>query len=425
MLEIYDLGMRLGRRAIFAIAKTVRSAEPSKFIRFAHGQRQVSGEVDIVAERLDSKRPTVWIHAASLGEFGIARPIIKLLKDECDCNIVLTFFSPTGYEALTKNMPEGIDGVLYLPFDTSANVRHFLDTIRPACAVFMVSEYWHNYLTELHRRGIPAYLVSSVIRENGPFFKWYGHIFRKSISYFDEIFTLNEESRQLLGKIGVSDVTVNGDPLFDNVILVASTPWEDKIIERFTDGRKVFISGSLHDDEDLRLVTTLANRHRDTRFIIVPHEISPSILRHLEENLQGKTELYSRCTPESDLSDTQTLIIDFVGALAYIYRYATWAYVGGGFTRLLHSVIEPAVYGLPVAFGPNVNRKAVTRRMIELGIGRITATPEALDEWFRGLKDDDEGLREIADKAVVYVSKNAGATRRVVNKIRQNLCAKN
>lgn len=187
----------------------------------------------------------------------------------------------------------------------------------------------------------------------------------------------------------------------------------------------MFISGSLHDDEDLRLVTTLANRHRDTRFIIVPHEISPSILRHLEENLQGKTELYSRCTPESDLSDTQTLIIDFVGALAYIYRYATWAYVGGGFTRLLHSVIEPAVYGLPVAFGPNVNRKAVTCRMIELGIGRITATPEALDEWFRGLKDDDEGLREIADKAVVYVSKNAGATRRVVNKIRQNLCAKN
>lgn len=228
-----------------------------------------------------------------------------------------------------------------------------------------------------------------------------------------------------MDKIGVSDVTVNGDPLFDNVILVASTPWEDKIIERFTDGRKVFIAGSLHDDEDLRLVTTLANRHRDTRFIIVPHEISPSILRHLEENLQGKTELYSRCTPELDLSDTQTLIIDFVGALAYIYRYATWAYVGGGFTRLLHSVIEPAVYGLPIAFGPNVNRKAVTRRMIELGIGRITATPEALDEWFRGLKDDDEGLREIADKAAVYVSKNAGATRRVVNKIRQNLCAKN
>lgn len=415
----------MGRRAIFALAGAARGDEPSKFIRFARGQRKSAAEVESVGRQLDHRRPTVWIHAASLGEFGIARPIISLLKKECDCNVVVTFFSPTGYEALSKKLPEGIDAVLYLPFDTSANVSHFLDCIRPACAVFMVSEYWHNYLTELHRRGIPTYLVSSVIRESGPFFKWYGRIFRKSVSYFKEIFVLNDESRRLLGKIGVDNVTVNGDPLFDNVILVASTPWEDRIVENFTKGHKVFIAGSLHDDEDLRMVTALANKHRDTRFIIVPHEISPTIIRHLEEQLEGKTAFYSRCTPETDFTDSQVLVIDFVGALAYIYRYATWAYVGGGFTKLLHSVIEPAVYGLPVAFGPNVNRKVVTGQMMDLGIGSITATPEELDEWFSNLKDDPAKLRGIAEKAAVYVSRNAGATRRVVNQIKEDLCAKN
>lgn len=425
MLEIYDLGMRLGRRALLTIAGTVRGEKPSKFIRFARGQKQALREAEKILGNLDRTRPTVWIHAASLGEFGIARPIINLLKENCDCNVVLTFFSPTGYEALRNKLPAGVDAVLYLPFDTSANVNRFLDLLRPDCAVFMVSEYWHCYLNELHRRGIPAYLVSSVIRKDSAFFKWYGNLYRKSIGCFKEIFVLNDESRKLLESLGINNVTVNGDPLFDNVTLVASTPWNDKIVEKFTHDRKVFIAGSLHDDEDLEMVTQLANRHRDTRFIIVPHEISPSILRHLEEKLEGKTLFYSKCDKHTDFKDAQVLVIDFVGALAYIYRYATWAYVGGGFTKLLHSVIEPAVYGLPVAFGPNVKRKVVTREMMELGIGSITATPKELDQWFSSLKDDEAKLREIAEKAAFYVSKNAGATRRVVNKIKEELCAKN
>ncbi len=425
MLHIYNLGMRIGRRALLAIARMSRSDVPSKFVRFARGQKKVLSEMDKGMEKIDRSRPTVWIHAASLGEFGIARPIIRLLKQSCDCNIAVTFFSPTGYEALTTGKHEGVDLVLYLPFDTSSNVRRFLDTVRPDCAVFMVSEYWHIYLYQLYKRNIPTYLVSAVIRKEGPFFKWYGNLYRKSISYFKEIFVLNDESRELLSSICIDKVTVNGDPLFDNVTMVASTPWHDRIVEQFTKGRKVFIAGSIHNDEDMEMVTALANRHRDTKFIIVPHEIRQATLRNLTSSLEGKAELYTQCDPESDFNDTQILVIDFVGALAYIYRYATWAYVGGGFTRLLHSVIEPAVYGLPVAFGPNVSRKVITRQMIDLGIGTVTSTPDELDTWFKKLKDNPDNMKEIAEKAARYVGRNAGATQRVVNHIMKDICAKN
>lgn len=424
MLEIYDLLMGFGNRAIHALAGTVRPDKPSKFMRFAYGQKVVAEETKAVAASLDRERPTVWIHAASLGEFGIARPIIHQLKRECDCNVVVTFFSPTGYEALMAKLPDGINAMLYLPFDAPSNVNMFLDNIRPDCAVFMVSEYWHGYLRELHRRGIPVYLVSAVIRRDSSFFKWYGRFYRKSARCFKRIFVLNESSRQLLEEIGLDNVTVNGDPLFDNASIVASTHWEDVVIAKFCDGKHVFIAGSIHDDKDLELVTALANRHPDTRFIIVPHEIGPQILHHLEERLEGRCALYSKSTTESDFNGVQTLVIDFVGALAYIYRYGSWAYVGGGFTRLLHSVIEPAVYGLPVSFGPNIRRKAVTGKMIEIGIATVCTTPEELNDWFVRYKDNPQLLREVAVKAAAFVACNLGATTRVVNQIKEDLCEK-
>lgn len=426
MLHIYDFGMRIGRRALLAAAGAARCDAPTKFLRFARGQKTATADAEEAVNDLDRSRPTVWIHAASLGEFGIARPIIRLLRKSCDCNIVVTFFSPSGYEALKARPAEEIDRVLYLPFDTRPNVRRFLDAVRPDCAVFMVSEYWHTYLSELKRRKIPAILVSAVIRRESPFLKWYGKLYRKSIACFKEIFVLDTASKDRLKEIGISQVTVNGDPLFDNVTMVAATPWEDKIIERFTSGRKIFIAGSIHNDEDLRMVSRLANRHRDTRFIIVPHEVRPSTLQDIQAALEGKSCLYSECQPDGDFGDdTQVLIIDFVGALAYIYRYATWAYVGGGFTKLLHSLVEPAVYGLPVAFGPNIQRKVITRQMVELGIGCVTADFDQLDRWFCGLKDNPQALREIAQKSGFYVCENAGATERVVNKIKKELCVKN
>lgn len=424
MLYIYDFGMRIARRAILSFSKLKSKESPAKFVRFANGQRHVMETVEKGAAKLDRSRPTVWIHASSLGEFGISRPIIKALKEKYDCNIVMTFFSPTGYEAVSKNHP-GIDCVFYLPFDTSKNASRFLDAVKPSCAVFMVSEYWHTYLYQLKKRNIPAFLVSAVIRDDSPFFKWYGNLYRKSISYFKQVFVLDNRSKSNLSKLHIDNATVNGDPLFDNVSVVAATQWKDELIERFAGDNPIFLAGSIHDDKDLEIIAQLVNTHKDVRFIIVPHETGKETLQHIESSIEGNVRFYTQCNQTTDFNDSRVLVIDFVGALAYIYRYASWAYVGGGFTKLLHSIIEPAVYGMPVAFGPNIHRKAIAREMIDLGIGKSVSDFHELDKWFRELKDSPEKLKSISEKAAEYVVKNTGSTPRVVAKIGEVICSKN
>lgn len=423
MLQIYDLGMRIARRAILSFSKLKPKDSPAKLSRFANGQRHILKTVENGVKNLDRSRPTVWFHASSLGEFGISRPIIKALKENYDCNIVITFFSPTGYEAVSKNHPN-IDKVFYLPFDTAKNARRFLDAVKPDCAVFMVSEYWHSYLYQLKERGIPAFLVSAVIRDNSPFFKWYGDLYRKSISYFKRVFVLDKRSKENLESIRITNSVINGDPLFDNVSIVASTPWHDEKVERFADGKQIFLAGSLHNDQDLEMVTQLVNKHKDVKFIIAPHEIDSVTLNRLQELIDGNVKFYSQCDDETDFNDCQVLVIDFVGALAYLYRYASWAYVGGGFTKLLHSIIEPAVYGMPVAFGPNIHRKAIAKEMIANGVGKSVRNFKELDQWFSEMRSDSQLLKSISEKASEYVINNTGATPRVVKSIGEVIWAK-
>ncbi|ROT23022.1 3-deoxy-D-manno-octulosonic acid transferase [Muribaculaceae bacterium Isolate-110 (HZI)] len=423
MLRRYDLIMRLARYATLGASAFVSDSSAAKIMRFARGQRVAIERVREGMETLDRSKPTVWLHAASLGEYGIARPIISAIKRQADCNVVITFFSPTGYEAVSRRKGD-IDRVFYLPLDTRSNVNRFLDIVRPDCAVFMVSEYWHNYLHALKQRGIPSFLISAIIRDDGPFFKWYGSLYRNSIKSFSKVFTLDDNSIRNLRKLGIDNVSVNGDPLFDNVALVASTPWKDELIERFTGNEKVFLAGSIHHDRDLEMVTELANRHPDTRFIIVPHEINENILKDIEDKVKGRCVRYSQCDGQTDMSDTQVMIVDFVGALAYIYRYAAWAYVGGGFTPLLHSVIEPSVYGIPVSFGPKIHRKVTPTEMVRLGIGKVVHDTEELDLWFKRLKRDNARVQYIAKRAAKYVKQNTGATPRVVRHILDIICAK-
>lgn len=423
MLQQYDLVMRLARQLSLA-ATSVASGEPSgKIMRFAKGQRTAIEKVEEGMASIDRSKPTVWLHAASLGEFGIARPIITRLKEQIDCNVVVTFFSPTGYEAVSRK-PGVIDRVFYLPLDTRANALRFLDAVKPDCAVFMVSEYWHNYLRLLKERGIPSFLVSAIIRDDGPFFHWYGSLYRDSICAFTKVFTLDENSVDNLRRLGVENAQVNGDPLFDNVALVATTAWSDPLIERFKGNDKVFLAGSIHRDQDLEMVTELANRHPDTRFIIVPHEIDEDTVSDIESKVKGRCVRYSRCEADTPVADAQVMIVDFVGALAYLYRYASLAYVGGGFTRLLHSVIEPAVYGIPVSFGPNIKRKVTPSEMVRLGIGHVVKDINELDIWFKHLKGDNARVQYIAKRAAKYVKQNTGATPRLVQQILDTICEK-
>lgn len=423
MLGKYDITMRIARGTILAASALAPDESTAKFMRFGRGQRRAAAEAEEAAEGLDRSRPTVWVHCSSLGEYGIARPVITTVKKKLDCNVVLTFFSPTGLEAVRRR-PDDADAVLYLPFDTAANADRFLDAVRPDCAVFMVSEYWHNYLHGLKERHIPTLLVSAIVREDSAFFKWYGSLYRDSIHCFTRIFALDSDTASRIRELSVDCVTVNGDPLFDNAVQVASTPWSQPELERFAAGRKVFIAGSIHPDRDLDLIAALANANTDVPFVIVPHEIRPSMLKKIVRAVNGEVRMLSECDANTDLTGTRAIVVDSVGSLAYMYRLGTWAYVGGGFTRLLHSVIEPVVYGLPVAFGPNIMRKVTPRQLEQLGIGRRVSDASQLLQWFVPLKNDDGRLAEISSKAAEYVSQNTGATERVANAIIDAICAK-
>lgn len=398
-------------------ARLAGKGSRSKAALFARGQSALLSRIREEMAGRGGKGYMVWFHAASLGEFAVARPLIKRLKEECGCVVVVTFFSPTGYEALRKR-PSFIDHVFYLPLDTRGHARAFLDAVRPDKAVFMISEYWCNYLEELRKRHIPTYLVSALIHRRSPFFRWYGGIYRRCLAAYTHIFVLDEESRDNLHGLGYDRVTVCGDPLFDNAALIARTPWSDAVVERFAGEENVFIAGSISDRTDLELVASLANRHRDTRFLFVPHEITPEELARIREALEGGVAFYSDCDARTDFSGVQVLVIDFVGALASLYRYARWAYVGGGFTPLLHSVIEATVYGIPVSFGPEIHRKVTPQQLIGLRIGQVVRSAEELQGWFAALKENRVEWVRVKETAADYVSKNLGATEQIVARIK-------
>ena len=415
MNRLYNIILINGKILLSIIARlSFLLAPESKLKKFAKGQQ---GLVKLIQNEMtchkDSEVPVIWLHASSLGEYGVARPIIKRLRQQGKYRIVVTFFSPTGYEALNIHHPE-IDHIFYLPLDTARNARTFIETVHPQKAIFIISEYWVNYLNELKARNIPTFLISAVISRNAPFFKWYGRLFRPSLQAFTHFLVLNRQSGENLQSLGYKNFSVTGDPLFDNAIAVASTPYQNPIVEKFACGKEVFIAGSVSDRKDMQLVCHLANRHRDVRFIIVPHEISEEILNDIKFNLEGYALCHSECDGNTDFSDTQTLIIDYLGALAFLYRYGKWAYVGGGFTPYLHSIIEATVYGLPVAFGPMIQRKVTPNELIELGIGRVVRSEKELDNWFESLKDAPRRLEQIKNTAQDYSRANSGATSNII-----------
>lgn len=391
----------------------------SKAAAFIAGHR---GLLDGIAEsfRRTEGRKVVWIHAASLGEFAIARPIIEAMKRRESYDFVITFFSPSGYEVVKKDSLR-YPNVYYLPWDSPENVRRFLDTVRPDAAVIMVSEFWHNFLRELKRRSIPVFLVSALIRRESVFFKWYGGDYRKDLASFTRIFTLDDRSVGNLRELGCTCAVKTGDPLFDNAYAIAQQPYHNEVIEKFAAGGRVFIAGSIDSEMDLKLTAALAERNPATKFIVVPHEVSDEEVEKIAGSFKGGAKRCSQCDAATDFGSTQCLIIDFVGALASIYRYGTWAYVGGGFTPLLHSVIEAAVYGLPIAFGPQIHRKVTPRQLMQEGIGTMVTDCRQFTEWFEALRDDEQALAEIRRRSAGYIAQNVGSTETIVKTIEEYL----
>lgn len=380
------------------------------------GQWKTNG---ILREKIDRNAKYIWFHASSLGEFEQGRPLIEKIKAEHpEYKILLTFFSPSGYE-VRKNYG-GADVVCYLPFDTPYRVKKFLDLSKPVMAIFIKYEFWDNYLSELKRRNIPVYIVSAIFRKEQLFFKWYGGMYRKVFSYFTHIFVQDDASRELLSKYGVTNVSVFGDTRFDRVQDVYKNTKQIPMVELFvnnnrSDNQLTMVAGSSwQQDEEVYL--NYFNEHPELKLIIAPHEIHKDHLMHIESMLKRPSIRLSEAT-EKDIKGKSCLIVDSFGLLSSIYRYGDLAYIGGGFGAGIHNVSEAAVYGIPVIFGPKYQKFKEARDLLQVG-GAFSITDE---KTFESKMEELSTYRDLLEAAGAaagdFVKSNIGATNRIISSI--------
>ena len=383
---------------------------------------------DILRQKVDPEAKYVWFHAASLGEFEQGRPLMeRISKAHPEYKILLTFFSPSGYE-VRKNY-EGADIITYLPIDTIMNARRFLRTVRPVMAFFIKYEFWYNYLHILKHRNVPVYSVSSIFRPDQIFFRWYGREYAKVLKCFTHFFVQNEQSRQLLSKIGISEVSVVGDTRFDRVLQIKDAAKQLPVVESFVSGTqvshqrpsdspqapKVFVAGSSWQPDE-EIFIRYFNTHRDWKLIIAPHVIGEEHLQQIEKMLQGRRVI--RYTKASEtLSDYDVLIIDCFGLLSSIYHYGDVAYVGGGFGVGIHNLLEAAVWGIPVFFGPN-NQKFQEAQGLKQSGGFEISSYEDFSRLMDRLAHDSAYLKAEGEKAGRYVESLAGASAKVLDSVR-------
>ena len=331
-----------------------------------------------------------------------------------ESRIVLSFFSPSGYEV--RKDYNLADAVCYLPFDLSGNVKRFLDIVRPKMAIFVKYEFWGNYLMELHRRNIPTYIISAIFRENQVFFKPWGGMFRQMLGCFDTLFVQNEESCKLLDGIGIKNVVVTGDTRFDRVATVRAATREFPLIEQMvSDAKFTFVMGSSwQPDEDI--VIPYFNSHPEMKLILAPHEFDRERLLELMGRINRKSVLYSQAHI-NDMTEVDCLIIDSFGLLSSLYRYGQAAYVGGGFGSGIHNINEAAVYGIPVIFGPRYQKfREACDLVAREGSFSITNAEEFANHMDRLLSDADY-LRHTGEIAAGYIKENLGATQRIYDRI--------
>ena len=373
----------------------------------------------VLREKVDPEAKYVWFHAASLGEFEQGRPLMEQLrKDHPDYKILLTFFSPSGYE-VRKNY-EGADIICYLPLDTITNARRFLRTIRPEMAFFIKYEFWYNYLHILKHRNVPVYSVSSIFRPDQVFFKWYGRQYGRVLNCFTHFFVQNEISKELLAKIGITNVSIVGDTRFDRVLQIKEAAKQLPIVEAFKQDAKVFVAGSswLPDEE---IFIKYFNTRRDWKLIIAPHVIGEDHLKQIERLLESrKVVRYSEFSENSvyseRLKDAEVLIIDCLGLLSSIYHYGDVAYVGGGFGVGIHNLLEAAVWDVPVFFGPNNERFQEAQAMKQSGGFEISCY-EDFEQQMNRFIDDETYLKAQGQLAGQYVKGKAGATWHVLSSV--------
>ncbi|MBL7935727.1 MAG: 3-deoxy-D-manno-octulosonic acid transferase [Bacteroidia bacterium] len=362
----------------------------------------------------------VWFHCASLGEFEQGRPVIeKLKKENPQQKVVLTFFSPSGYE-IQKNYPYA-DLVTYLPADTANNALNFLSILKPELAIFVKYEFWLNYLFALEHKHIPTFLISTVIKKHQSFFKWYGGNFRRALKTYKTIYTQDVHSIKLLRVLKVSTGVLTGDTRFDRVLQICSAPKQIKEIEDFAKDSFVVVAGSSwQKDEDylIESYVQLKQKHPQLKLIIAPHEIDKKNIDRLS-NLLIKNKLPFHLFSDNPPGYTDSiLVVNAIGFLSSIYQYGTVAFIGGGFTNGIHNILEPTVYGLPVLFGPNYKKFNEAFEVIDLNAGFEVKDADELTRKLSVLIEDENTLTESSRLAKNYVLKNSGATNKIVDDLR-------
>ena len=369
---------------------------------------------DVLGEQVDAHSKYIWVHAASLGEFEQGRPLIEYLKKEHpEYKILLTFFSPSGYE-VRKNY-EGADIICYLPLDTRSNARRFLSLVHPCMAFFIKYEFWYNYLHILKQRQIPVYSVSSIFRPTQVFFQWYGRRYSRVLHCFTHFFVQNEESRALLAEIGISNVTISGDTRFDRVQEIASKVGALPILSAFAKDASVFVAGSSWQPDE-RVFIPYFNGEKRWKVILAPHVVDEGHLQEIEQQLARPVVRYSKSTPAL-AEEADYLIIDGYGLLSSVYRYGTVAYIGGGFGTGVHNVLEAAVWQIPVIFGPNNGRFMEIQQLKHCGGGFEIKDEQDFGELMQKIISQPGFLQLAGEKAGGYVRKNAGAIDVIVKKV--------
>lgn len=398
---------------IYLIGVAIASCFNKKVKKMWAGERQA---LKVLREKVDPNARYIWFHAASLGEFEQGRPLMEYLrKTHPEYKILLTFFSPSGYE-VRKNY-EGADIICYLPLDTIRNARRFLRTIKPVMAFFIKYEFWYNYLHILQHRGIPTYSVSSIFRPDQIFFQWYGKGYGRVLKCFTHFFVQNIESKNLLAKLDIHDVEVVGDTRFDRVLQIKEASKQLPIVEKFTENTsKVFIAGSswLPDEE---VFLKYFNLHKDWKLIVAPHVIGEDHLAQIFELLKGRRVVRYTEATEENVKDAEVLIIDCFGLLSSIYHYGTISYVGGGFGVGIHNVLEAAVWDIPVIFGPNNKRFQEAQGLIMAGGGFEINDYQSFRDLMMRFETDEMFLQTSKKHAGEFVKGRAGATEKIMGSL--------
>ncbi len=383
----------------------------------------------ILKQKVDPNAKYIWFHAASLGEFEQGRPLMeRIRKDYPQYKILLTFYSPSGYE-VRKNY-EGADIICYMPVDTRLNAIRFLRLVRPVMAFFIKYEFWSNFLHILKHRNIPTYSVSSIFREDQVFFKWYGRSYAGVLKCFTRFFVQNEESKRLLEGIGITAVDVVGDTRFDRVLQIKEAAKQLPICEAFRTGVassqsadvphhdfKVFVAGSSWPPDE-NIFIPFFNEHKDWRLLIAPHVIAEEHLKLILSLIKGKKVVrYTQTTPE-EAAEADVLIIDCFGLLSSMYNYGDVAYIGGGFGVGIHNTLEAAVWNMPVIFGPNNKKFQEAQGLLKSGGGFEINTYEDFSSLMGSLMNDETFLKQAGDKAGTFVAHLAGATDKVLASVK-------